>query len=154
MEVTVAMLLAAIVIGITYAAFSIVNKSYLSFHNKNDNRAVLIRLDELLQKDFTHFDVITKTPNGLLFRNDRDSVKYELDSALILRTSTITDTFKVITAEMISTFNGQPVAADKAQNIIDDVGLTILFENEKIPYHYHKDYSSANLIEYNPNAIN
>jgi len=156
MEITVAMLVSAIVISITYSAYSIVSRSYIAYKTKNDRLAVLERLDELLKRDFSHADSILKTDNGILVFSSGDSINYELDTAFVTRVSTIIDTFKVKTTDAVTSFENTPVTVsspDKKQNRIDDLDFTLLFENEKIPYHYHKDYSSANLIERNPNAI-
>ena len=156
MEITVAMLVSAIVISITYSAYSIVSRSYIAYKTKNDRLAVLERLDELLKRDFSHADSILKTDNGILVMSKGDSISYELDTAFVVRMSTIIDTFKVKTAETVTSFENASITVispDKGQNRIDDLDFTLLFENEKIPYHYHKDYSSANLIERNPNAI-
>ena len=45
MEVTIAMLLSAIVIGITYTVFSIVSRSYRSYTNKHEEMNRLLLLD-------------------------------------------------------------------------------------------------------------
>jgi len=95
MELTVAMLLAAIVIGITYTAFSIISQSYMAYHNKNEDMAGLVRLDELLKKDFSHADTISKIENGIVCKIDTVSVTYEFQPEYIVRRTTIIDTFKL-----------------------------------------------------------
>lgn len=157
LEVTITMLLAAVVIGITYEAFSIVSKSYISFQKKNDDMAVLSRLDELLKKDFAHADTIAKIQNGLVFKSNKNTTTYDIEPDFIVRTNIITDTFKVRSQEVTMLFENQPItdiAQIEEQNRIDELQMSILYQDQKIAYHYHKDYSSANLIERNPNAIN
>ncbi len=157
MEISIVMLISAIVIGIAYTAFNIINQSYRSFQHKNENIAVLIRLDELLRKDFSRANTISRTTNGIFVKTGPDSVIYEFEPDFTVRTSTIIDTFKLNVQDVVTTFETSPITAISPvteQNRIDELNFSILFENEKIPYYYHKQYSSANLIERNPNAIN
>lgn len=151
------MLLAAVVIGITYTAYSIIVRSYLSYKHKNEDMMVLFRVDELLKKDFARADTIWKSDKGIKFKDSTGMVNYEVDSDYIVRTSTIIDTFKVkIVAESLF-FENQPLtelSAVEELNRTDELKLVILFQDEQIPYHYHKTYSSANLIQRNINALN
>jgi Tfp pilus assembly protein PilE len=156
LEVTIAMLIAALLIGITYTAYSIIVKSYSSFNRKNQDMAVLVRLDEWLKKDFDHADTVLKDTAGIMLCSADRRVKYQFDPDFIVRTEIRADTFKIKTENIITSFEGQPVtefAAGEEQNRLDDLSLVILFRDEKIPYHYHKQYSSANLINRNPNAV-
>jgi len=157
MEITIVMLISAIVIGIAYTAFNIINQSYQSFHQKNEHMADLVRLDELLRKDFDRAGVISKTTNGIIVKFATDSINYDFEPDITVRTSTIIDTFKLNVQDIVTNFELSPITAINStaeQNRIDELEFSILFENEKIPYSYHKLYSSANLIERNPNAIN
>ncbi|WP_299352886.1 hypothetical protein [Mucilaginibacter sp.] len=157
MEVTVAMLIASIAIGITYTVYTIVSRSYAIYKVKNNNMAVLIRLDELLKNDFEHAAIISKTQNGLVFKSPDKLVIYEIEPDFIIRTSGITDTFKVKAPEINTAFENTPITeinAEEEQNRIDELQLIILFDTKKIPYHYYKLYSSVNLIQRNTNAVN
>jgi len=157
MEVVITMLITAIVIGITYSAYSIISQSYLSFQKKNDGLAVLSRVDQLLTKDFSSAVTICKTQNGLFIKNKADSISYEFQPEFIVRTSTVIDTFKVQNGGLNTFFENQPVVEINPvaeQNRIDEMSITVSYENEKIPYHYRKQYSSADLLERNPNALN
>ncbi|MHB8208036.1 PulJ/GspJ family protein [Mucilaginibacter sp.] len=157
MEITVVMLISAIVIGIAYTAFNIIGQSYRSFQHKNEELAVLIRLDELLRKDFSRADTISKTAGGIFVKTGTDSVTYAFEPDFTVRTSTIIDTFKLNVQDVTASFETSPITTIdpvSEQNRIDELDFSILFENEKIPYTYYKQYSSANLIERNPNAIN
>ena len=50
MEVTIAMLISALVISMTYTIYIIVAHSFTAFNQKNNTIAMETRLDELLQK--------------------------------------------------------------------------------------------------------
>jgi len=157
LEVTITMLIAAVLIGFTYMAYSIVVKSYGSFSQKSQDMAVLIRLDEWLKKDFGHAEIIQKDTAGIVFNSTEHHVKYLFDPDFIVRTEFRTDTFKIKTEAITTAFEDQPVSdfsSNEEQNRLDDLILVILFRDEKISYHYHKQYSSANLINRNPNALN
>ncbi|MDB5137819.1 MAG: hypothetical protein JWP37_4422 [Mucilaginibacter sp.] len=157
LEVTITMLIAAILMGITYTTYSIISKSYLSFNLKNNDMATLETLDKLLRKDFARSEFILKDSSGILLKSALQTVRYELKPDFIVRTSGIVDTFKVNTEGWVTFFEGQPVEElrpQQEQNRLDELDISLVFQNEKIPYHYHKQYSSVNLIQRNQNAIN
>lgn len=157
LEVTITMLIAAILLGITYTSYSIVVKSYRSFTIKNDNMAVLISLDHLLKRDFGKATIVIKDADGIDLKNDQQLIKYSFNPDFIIRTSIRVDTFKVQTQDVITSFENVPlneIQDTDEQNRLDEVSFTLLYQNEKIPYHYRKLYSSENLIQRNPNAVN
>jgi prepilin-type N-terminal cleavage/methylation domain-containing protein len=156
MEVTVVMMIAAILMGITYTAYTIVSKSYLSFNTKNTEMAEVEVLDKLLKRDFDQAGVIQKTTSSILITNTGQTIQYLFTPDFIIRTAGITDTFKVKTDSLITSFEGQPVeeaGPSEEQNRLDELSFTLVYQNENIPCHYHKQYSSANLIQRNPDAI-
>jgi Tfp pilus assembly protein PilE len=157
LELTVAMLLSAIVIGITYTSFTIVSKSYSGFTERNNEMAVLIRLDELLQRDVSRSNAIYKEQDGVEFVQSGQTVKYIFLPEQVVRLSTVADTFKVKTVELKLSFEQHALTVDESassdQNLVDELELTLLYEDEKFPYHYVKQYSSENLIKRNPNAL-
>jgi len=157
LEVTITMLVAALVMGITYSAYSIIIKSYGAFNKKNQDMAVVVRLDEWLKKDFSRAEIILKDTAGIALNSPDRHIKYRFDPDVIIRTEIRSDTFKVKTDSLVFSFEGFPVNENgltDEQNRLDDLDLVILFQGEKIPYHYHKLYSSVNLINRNANAVN
>lgn len=157
LEVTIAMLIAGVLIAITYTSYSIIVKSYGSFTHKNQDMAQLVRLDEWLKKDFAHAEIVQKDSAGIVLNSADRHIKYKFDPDFIVRIEIRTDTFKVKPETVITSFEDQPVnelPTTEELNRLDDLQLDILFQDEKIPYHYHKQYSSANLINRNPNALN
>ncbi|MEO7215181.1 hypothetical protein [Mucilaginibacter sp.] len=151
MEVTITMLLAAILIGITYATYNIISKSYISFSRKNDDMQVFLQLDKLLRKDFAHSGIILKTEEGLFMTDTNGTISYQITPDYTLRTQIRTDTFKVSTQQMTGSFEG---AATSTDSLVDDLSITVFYQGEKIPYHYHKQYSSADLVKRNTDALN
>jgi Tfp pilus assembly protein PilE len=157
LEVTITMLITGLLIAITYTSYSVIVKSYHSFTVKNEEMAVLVTLDHLLKRDFQQAEVISKDQDGIVLTSNDKTIKYNFKSDYIVRTAAGTDTFKVQTQEVNTVFENVPlneVQETEEQNRIDELAFTLTFKNEKIPYHYHKLYSSVNLIQRNPNAIN
>ncbi|MDB5146187.1 MAG: hypothetical protein JWQ57_207 [Mucilaginibacter sp.] len=157
MEVTITMLIASILMGITYTTYSIISRSYLSFNIKNKGMAELEQLDGLFKKDFDRAEIILKETGGISIKNTDRIVTYEFTPDFIVRTAGIADTFKIKTEEIMTSFEGLPVneaSSTEEQNRLDELSFTLDYQNEKIPYYYHKQYSSVNLIQRNLNAIN
>jgi len=157
MEVTIAMLLSAIVIGVCYTVFSIVTHSYHGYQLKHEGTASVLRLDELLQKDFERAEIVLKDTGGIALKNGARLIKYRFNTEYVLRVGITTDTFKVKTDSIVTTFEKKEVSTidtDLESNRIDQLDIMITVEKETIPYYYHKLYSSVNLINRKLDAIN
>ncbi len=158
MEMTIAMLISAIVIGITYSAYQIISKSYFNFNNKNSDLEIVIRVDELLRKDFIKADDITFSNKTLTFKDSSQLIKYQFEPDYIIRYSAITDTFKMKTSNMFPLFETKPVLSpdddqEKHQSL-DEFYFTTLLTKDSVAYHYHKHYSAVQLIKLTANAGN
>jgi len=157
MELTVAMLISAIVIAITYTAFGMLNSSYITYNAKHNEMSVLIRLDELLKKDFIKADDIYQDQDGVRFLINQQPIIYRFQTEHVIRISTITDTFKVASDGLVLLFESLPLpsesSTDQEHNRIDELSFSLIYQKEKFPYHYIKQYSSENLINRNSNAI-
>ncbi|WP_448698216.1 hypothetical protein ACFGVR_15465 [Mucilaginibacter sp. AW1-3] len=160
MEVTITMLIAAIVIGITYTAYTIVSQSFIHFKGKNEGLALLANVDHLLQRDFARAELIVADDSGITMQGDHQApVHYEMAAAYLVRKSLTTDTFKVAISGVKMFFENQnkdfrPGFAGIEENRIDELSLILTYQDEMIPFHYTKTYSSANLIQRNPHALN
>jgi Tfp pilus assembly protein PilE len=157
LEVTITMLITALLIGITYTSYSIIVKSYQSFDKKNNEMAVLATLDHLLKRDFDQAESIFKDQEGIALISINKTIKYQFKLDYILRIGARTDTFKVQTQDVNTAFENvsiNEVQETEEQNRIDELAFTLIYQNEKIPYHYVKLYSSVNLIFRNPDAVN
>jgi Tfp pilus assembly protein PilE len=157
LEVSITMLITGLLIAITYTSYSIIVKSNLQFNTKNDEMGVLISLDHLLKRDFDKAESIYKNENGIYMKGRSIAVNYEFTPSYIVRHSSRIDTFKVQTQDIITSFENVPlteIQETEEQNRIDELGFTLTYKGAQIPYIYHKLYSSANLINRNPNASN
>jgi hypothetical protein len=158
MEVTISMLLAVIVIGITYTSYDIIIRSYKNYNIKNQQLESLINLNKLLKKDFEDAQVILKTDNGIKMAFNNNQINYQFTNEYIIRSSGVTDTFKFATGQWAASFEKLPIFNLDESNIennrIDNLKLSVLYNNEIINYHYYKQYSSVNLFQRNSNASN
>ena len=161
MEVTISMIVASVVIMISYSIYNIISKSYIDFSTKNEKMAVIMQLDQLLKRDFSQAQLLTAIPGGLQIKKDNKEVLYLFDREGIIRKAGIVDTFKVDLAERNFAFEGIPVhisanysdEVPRQNQIIDELNLVLNYQQETVSYSYLKLYSSSNLIEINAHAF-
>jgi len=161
LELTLAMLISAVVLGIAYSGYSLVSKSYSRYQNRNEKLATLARLDELLKKDFYKADYIGLDSSGIRFVKDSILLSgYSLIPHGLIRRSGIIDSFKVEIPDFISSFEGDilnrniiPIGLNKEDARIDELSIKLIFESDTIPFHYLKKYSSLDLIHRIPHAL-
>lgn len=150
MELTVAMLISAIAIGLMYSAYAIISHSYRSFVDRNNNTGMLALLDQRLNRDIDKAEMIYRDSNTVTMRSHIDTVIYRFQADRVIRQKLLADTFKVNTENFITSFESVPVKGnptDGEEKKIDDLQIVLLAEGQKIPYHYHKAYSSVNLFQ-------
>lgn len=154
MEVTIAMLLAGIVIMITYTVYTIVIRAYGAYNRKNIEVATQLRLDELIKKDFAKSAVILRTDSGMVCKTESGAVIYKIAPALIIRTYGITDSFNVRLDNVTFSYEEKVIEAGKDSALIDGLRLAMRFRNDLNSYYYHKHYSAAELFKLNVYAVN
>lgn len=147
MEVTVAMLLSAICIGIAYSAFDIIGNYYRTFQQKNEKADALLSIREVLSKDFQKSKLVMNTPDGILLEQDSVNINYVFEADRILRQipSLRTDTFKVVWKDKYAGFEGNEVLEP---DTIDLLKLKItLDQHSLVPLTFYKHYSAQNLFQ-------
>jgi len=150
MELTVAMLISAIAIGLMYSAYAIISKSYLSFVDRNSKTSTLALLDRRLNRDIDKAEIICRDSNTVTMRSNKDTVIYRFLADRVIRQKLLADTFKISTESFITSFESVPVDGNQSntgEKKIDDLQIVLLTDEQKIPYHYHKSYSSVNLFQ-------
>jgi type II secretory pathway component PulJ len=145
MEVTVSMLIAAIAIAITYTAYSIINRSYSSYDQKNKKIAEFIMADKLLKQDFMLADKIIRTEQGIILESGQGVIQYEFTDSSILRDqySLRVDTFQLKENQYVPLFENSE--ADIGERL-DQLKLQTTWEGEMINLNYSKIYSAENLM--------
>jgi hypothetical protein len=157
LEITITMIISAIVISITYTAFGIVSGAYSQYKTDQEGLLELTQLDGLLRKDCAMAKRITNGADGMIFTGEDKRVVYVFSPSNVIRTSGIIDTFKVATQDFSTSFEHLSVAhsegAQSDSTIIDELSFEIVYKNRLLPYIYHKQYSSADLMINMPNAV-
>jgi hypothetical protein len=146
MEVTIAMLIAAIAIAITFTAYRIVSGSYIGFSKKQVELAGFVNLDKLLKQDFMTAKNVLKSSTGMLMETEDGLIRYEIDKDYVIRDqfSLRIDTFKLTTSNTEFSFEKNPVDDG---NAIDQFGFETLVLGQLVPLHYHKLYSAQDLFK-------
>lgn len=146
MEVTVAMLLSAICIGICYSAYGIIGNYYSEFRKKNETTDVLLSLRQVLAKDFLKAKLIVKSEDGILLQQDSVSVHYVFGTGQILRKfeGLRADTFKIDWEEKYTSFEGAEILENSN---IDLLKFNVNFDHQaKVPLVFSKHYSAHDLF--------
>lgn len=146
MEVTIAMLIAAIAIAITFTAYRIVSGSYIGFSKKQVELAGFVNLDKLLKQDFMTAKNVLKSSTGMLMETEDGLIRYEIDKDYVIRDqfSLRIDTFKLTTNNTEFFFEKNTVDDG---NAIDQFGFETLVLGQLVPLHYHKLYSAQDLFK-------
>ena len=146
MEVTIAMLIAAIAIAITFTAYRIVSGSYFNFTRKQDRVAIFITADKLLKQDFLKAKKIVKVPDGLTMEMEEGIVNYNFNNAYLLRDqfSLRTDTFKLKIDKLNFLFENE--AAEEG-SMVDQCSFETEIDKQAISLYYQKTYSAKDLFQ-------
>lgn len=146
MEVTIAMLIAAIAIGVTFTAYRIVSGVYLDFTRKQNKVATFTTADQLLKQDFFKAKRIIKFNDGLTFEMKTGLINYSFKDDYILRDqfSLGIDTFKLKTSRLIFLFENE-----EAMNghLVDQCSFETEVSAEPALLYYRKVYSAEDLFE-------
>lgn len=168
MEITVSMLITAIVVTVTFTAYRIISSNYEHFTRQGEAFGMLIRLDEWLRRDFSQAEIVSQTHDGLKILKEGGQVSYRFFPGEVIRDGVVSDTFQLAVTSWSGFFEGLAVAsfideenpeielqdmtATEAARI-DQLDLTIRFRKQQLPYSYYKVYSSHNLMKRKTNAI-
>ena len=146
MEVTIAMLLSAICIGICYSAYDIIGKYYAVFHQKNESADVLLTLRQVMEKDVKKANIMIKMDEGVLCKQDSANVAYLFMDGKILRQieNLRTDTFKIAWKDYFVGFEGAEVME---ADTLDQIKFTLEMDRQVfVSLFFSKHYSSHNLF--------
>jgi prepilin-type N-terminal cleavage/methylation domain-containing protein len=145
-EVTIAMLIASVLISVTYTAYTIVAKLYIDFTAKQEKASMVTSLNKLMNMDFISAEKIIKTPDGFQVNSKIGKIHYTVTKDFVVRDQFAlrTDTFSISIPKEVYYFQKQQVESD---GIIDEVRLSIFLSGYVIPLNCYKQYSSQNLFE-------
>jgi len=145
LEVTVSLLITAVVIAITYTVAHIVTVNYQHYKKKQDRIVTFNTLDQLLKKDFSRPGKMIRTDTGLQIETTDGLISYAFEDKYVLRNQYAlqTDTFHLPVRRVDCAFEKEESVS--GQNM-DRLELQITLEAEDITLIYQKTYSAHELI--------
>lgn len=150
MELTIAMLIAALVISMTYAIFHIISRSLTDFTRKHDQLAEALQFDDLFRKNMDQCREVRFSDSHLDVLFDSTVIHYEFQPTQIIRSAAGKDTFRLTVQQPSLSFEHRPLNDSLAEPdhtyLVDEVTFSLLINQQSIPYHYHKTYSASVLI--------
>jgi prepilin-type N-terminal cleavage/methylation domain-containing protein len=151
LEITLTMMISAILIGLTFTIYTIVSRSFSLFTRKNDEVMVMLTLDKLLKRDFLTAETIRRKDSQVFFIGRQDTAVYDFKEHFITRTKGIRDTFRVTCQDLNSKFDHtESGLAGDSSVLQDELFFRIKYIDQTIPYHYLKHYSSETLLNNPP----
>ena len=147
LEITITMMIAAILIGLTFTIYTIVSRSYRAFSDRNDDVLTMLTLDKLLKRDFSKAETISRKGSGILIISKTDTAFYDFKEGYLIRSRGITDTFRVNYQQLDSRFEGVSSSPPADSTILqDELSFSVDYKGQVVPFHYYKHYSSENLF--------
>jgi type II secretory pathway component PulJ len=143
MEITVAMLVAAIALAITYTAYRLVSASYLGYVRKNGLINEYLAADKAIRREVMSAGLIRQGDGGFTIVTPQDTLHYRNENGLLLRsTRNRTDTLKLDLQDIRLTFEGAEI---QPGDIADRIELRTVLEKVPVTTVYTKNYSAADL---------
>ncbi len=141
-EMTVVMLLSAIVISMAYFAFELLSRRYVKYKEQSEVFYKVTLLDQLLSRDFFVSDSIKSEGEILKVYKADITSDYHFGSKYVVRQfSGQTDTFYFNVEKKELLYNQQLIA--DGNSMTDQLNLTLLLNGKVLEYNYIKHYSAA-----------
>ena len=146
LEVTIAMLLAAITIGICYTAFTLMNQYYAEIKNRKDQVGEILLLQQLMSRDIEQATLIKKQTDGIKISYDTVDISYHFAADFITRDyqQIKIDTIKIAAAALDLRFENREAVND---GLLDEIVFICKRKNKSFPMHFKKTYSATNLFQ-------
>lgn len=144
LEVTVAMVIAAVCIGVVYSAYLVVTKSYMNFDERNRGLSELLLADKLLKKDFLNARKINRIEDGIKVELDSVTINYRFTEQILRNhNDRRIDTFNVDIKEIEYYFEGRT-----AESLVDELKLTVTPDGKVVSLIYEKLYCAADFVHH------
>jgi len=145
-EMVLGMLLAAIVIGMIYSAYSIFTRICINFNQSNLMRTEVKLFQRAVANDVNVAGKLIREQDRLVLRDLKDSVLliYALQQDHIIRISTDQDTFNLSKIRFETHFEG----AERNYGIIDQLTFRFLYNDMPAVFSIHKNYTSEELFNH------
>lgn len=150
MELTIALLVGAIVLGIAYNSMDIFNRLYHRYLRTNEINYQFILFDRMFKRDLDRAEVVFSAVSGLSLQTfDDKRIRYEWREDLVLRfrPGAEADSFH-IRSEIQSLSFEEMDRAGLTDAVVDRIELVLYKENEVIDAVYRKPYAANIYINY------
>lgn len=146
MEMTIAMLISAISIGMAFYMFQYFQQLFLQQQKQRQERFSYSLFKHLMQQDIDRAVWLRMTTNGLVCVGENGDISYQFDPAYIVRNQDEAhrDTFLIRTVSYDTTprLNNLP-----SPELTDHLSLSVRFENKEHRFDYHKTYAAQQLMQ-------
>ncbi|MBB2144008.1 hypothetical protein GM921_00795 [Pedobacter sp. LMG 31464] len=144
LEVTVAMLLSAICIGICYTAFTLTNQYYAQIKSRKDEVGNILLMKQVLQHDFEIASKINKTEFGISCEMAHGTIEYQFKPECMVRNQyqLKNDTVKMAITNLV--FKFEKLAIDSG--LVDELTFNYSLKNKQNNIRFQKIYSATNLF--------
>lgn len=145
MEMTIAMLISAISIGMAFYMFQYFQQLFLRQQKQRQERFSYSLFKHLVQQDIDRAVWLKMTEKGLVCAGEKGNISYEFDPAYIVRNQydNHRDTFLIRTV----TFDTAPRLENlPIPDLTDHLSLRLRFENKEHQFDYHKNYAAQQLM--------
>lgn len=153
MELTIAMLISAISIGMAFYMFQYFQHLFLQQQKQRQERFSCSLFKHLLTQDIDKSVWLKTSENGLICESEQGNISYEFTPKFIVRDQfgLQKDTFLIqtINLDMTPRIQGLP-----SEELTDHVNLNIRFENKEHQFDYLKIYSAQQLVQLEPEDHN
>ncbi|MDR6735546.1 prepilin-type N-terminal cleavage/methylation domain-containing protein [Sphingobacterium sp. 2149] len=153
MELTIAMLISAISIGMAFYMFQYFQQLFLQQQKQRQERFSYSLFKHLLEQDIDRSVWLKTSENGLICENEFGNISYEFAPKFIVRNQNTVekDTFLIQTVNLDTTPRIQHLPSEE---LTDHIHLNIRFENKEHQFDYHKIYSAQQLLQLDSEVTN
>jgi len=146
-EIVLALMLAGIVVGMAYTAFSLFSKIYHNYHDKTTTHADVQLLRKLFDEDMSRASLVSLSDHQISFNRVSDSsgLRYLVyPDYLIRQKDHVQDTFSMKNLVLSTSFEGREVS----NSMVDQLVFRFEFEGAPMLISVRKDYTSEDLFNY------
>jgi len=148
LELLITMVISAILTGIAFLMFQIIQQQFLKFEASGNDTLVVDNFNRLFTNDLQTADFWQIKQKYLTCQFKSSSIDYQFEDDFILRTSTINDfkpdTFFIANKNLICYFNQKTVL----KGTVDQCSVLFQFGETWIPVHQQKEYSARQMMTF------
>ena len=132
----VAIVITLLVVGMAFSVLNLVQKQMTGIAFNLNKATQLDLLEQSLWLDFNRYQSIQTSNNEFIFKNEIDSIKYEIKNDLVVKNI---DTFSIQVTDVEKFFDGKKV---KSGNI-DAIKLTLSKESQNKTIFVYKNNDAS-----------